>query len=398
MVQLRLKPGRERSVLRRHPWIFSGAIARVEGNPDEGETVEVCGSGGQWLARAAYSPHSQIRARVWTWRRGEAIDESFFARRLEAALALRAHLAADETLTAYREVHAESDLLPGLIVDRYGEYRVVQFLTAGMERWRDVVVRLLAGRGDVIGIYERSDVGVREREGLALRRGHLWGQEPPELLQITEYGSRFYVDVRGGHKTGFYLDQRENRRLLRESLRGGRVLNCFAYTGGFTVAAQAAGASEVVSIDSSGPALALARENVKLNGLDEGRCRWREADVFRELRALRDAAEQFDAVILDPPRFAARASQAASAARGYKDINLLALRLLRPGGLLYTFSCSGGVTPELFQKIVAGAALDAGVDAQVVAWLGQPEDHPVSLAFPEGRYLKGLVCRVLGPQ
>ncbi len=398
MVQIRLKPGRERSVLRRHPWIFSGAIARVEGHPAAGETVEVLDAGGQWLARAAYSPHSQIRGRVWTWRRDEVVDEAFFADRLELALASRDRLAADETITAYREVHAESDRLPGLIVDRYGEYRVVQFLTAGMERWRDVVVRMLAARGDAIGIYERSDVGVREQEGLALRRGHLWGQEPPEWLEITEYGLRFHVDVRTGHKTGFYLDQRENRRLLRESLSGGRVLNCFAYTGGFTIAALAAGASEVVSIDSSGPALTLARENVRLNGLDEGRCAWREADVFRELRALRDAAEQFDVVILDPPRFAARASQAASAARGYKDINLLALRLLRPGGMLFTFSCSGGVTPELFQKIVAGAALDARVHAQIVAWLGQPGDHPVSLAFPEGRYLKGLVCRVTGPQ
>ena len=392
---MRLKPGRDRSVLKRHPWVFSGAIADVQGTPAPGATVDVTNFGGTWLARGAYSPHSQIRVRLWTWDEGEAIDGAFLAARLERAVARREGLDREGRTNAYREVHAESDGLPGLIVDRYGGFRVVQLLSAGAERWREAVVDALAASGEVEGIYERSDVSVRELEGLGQRTGVMWGGEPPARLEIEERGVAYQVDVRTGQKTGFYLDQRENRARLRQGLAGKAVLNAFAYTGGFTVSAILGGAASVLSLDSSAEALELAKANVGLNGLSGDACAWLVGDAFAELRKLRDRAESFDVVILDPPRFAATAAQAERAARGYKDINLLAFKLLRPEGRLYTFSCSGGVSAELFEKIVAGAAGDAGVEAVILEWLGQPADHPVSLSFPEGRYLKGLVCQRL---
>ncbi|HEY47672.1 MAG: 23S rRNA methyltransferase [Anaerolineae bacterium SM23_ 63] len=394
MRQIRLKSGRERSVLRRHPWIFSGAIEEIEGEPGIGETVEVFSHDHQWLARGAYSPNSQIRARIWTWDPDEPIDADFFRRRLDRSIDARRQLARTLEVTAYREVHAESDGLPGVILDRYNDNFILQLLSAGAEHWREVIVAYLKRRKDCAGIYERSDVDVRQLEGLPSRRGYLSGEGSNEALIISEYKLRYKVDIHQGQKTGFYLDQRENRRLLREWIQGGEVLDCFAYTGGFTVSALAAGADAVLSIDTSSSALALASENVILNDLPHDRCEWIESDVFAELRALRDQGRTFDAVILDPPRFARRASHVQRASRGYKDINLLAFKLLRPGGLLFTYSCSGAVDMGLFQKIVAGAALDARVEAAIVAWLGQPSDHPVALSFPEGRYLKGLVCQV----
>jgi 23S rRNA (cytosine1962-C5)-methyltransferase len=391
---IRLKPGRERSVLRRHPWLFSGAIADVQGDPESGDTVDIVSHGGDWLARAAYSPHSQIRARIWTWDPGEGIGRDFFKRRLKTSCQMRQALADDPEVTAYREVHAESDGLPGLIVDRYERFRVIQLLSAGAERWQEVIVDHLKEDGGCEGIYERSDVEVRQLEGLSLRAGTLWGEEPEESLTISEYGLQYRVDIVRGQKTGFYLDQRENRRFVQTTLTGGEVLNCFAYTGGFSVASLAAGAKSVLSIDTSQSALELARENIRLNNFAQDCSEWIAGDAFTELRRLRDRGRTFDVVILDPPRFAGTASQVQRAARGYKDINLLAFKLLRPGGDLFTFSCSSAVSSELFEKIVAGAALDAGVTAQIVAWLGQPYDHPVLLTFPEGRYLKGLVCRL----
>lgn len=394
MRQIRLKSGRERSVLRRHPWIFSGAIEEVFGEPGIGETVEVLSHDNEWLARAAYSPESQIRARIWTWDQDEPIDADFFRRRLDRSIGARHHLARNLEVTAYREVHAESDGLPGVILDRYNEIYVLQLLSAGAEQWREVIVAYLKQREDCAGIFERSDVDVRQLEGLPSRRGHLSGEEPSEPLIISEYELRYKVDIHLGQKTGFYLDQRENRRLIRHWIQGGEVLDCFAYTGGFTVSALATGASHVLSIDTSASALELASENVRLNDLPLDQCEWIEGDVFDELRKLRDHRRTFDAIILDPPRFARRKSHIQRASRGYKDINLLAFKLLRPGGFLFTYSCSGAVDMGLFQKIVAGAALDAGVEAVIVSWLSQPSDHPVSLNFPEGRYLKGLVCRV----
>jgi 23S rRNA (cytosine1962-C5)-methyltransferase len=388
-----LKPGRERPVLRRHPWIFSGSIAEVRGDPAAGETVDIYGSDHVWLARGAYSPESQIRVRIWTWDPEIEINEVFMHDRTMHAVRVRESLRGDPGITAYREIHAESDHLPGLIVDRYGAFRVVQFLSQGVERHRDTIIESLAQDLELEGIYERSDADVRQLEGLLPQVGLLWGREPPQRLQIQEHDLQFFVDIHQGHKTGFYLDQRKNRQEIRSWIKGD-VLDAFCYTGAFTLSALRAGAETLVSVDSSAHALALAVENLNLNHLESSQTEPVEADVFHYLRSCRDSRRTFDVIILDPPKFAATSSQAERASRGYKDINLLAFKLLRPGGILITFSCSGGISQELFQKIIADAALDADVDASIHAILGQAPDHPVHLRFPEGRYLKGLICRV----
>lgn len=392
MKAITLKPKAEKAVARRHPWLFSGGIARVDGRPDRGETVEVLSSGGQWLARAAYSPDSQIRARIWTWDEAEVVDEDFLRTKLLASINRRSDYEADPNVTAFREVFAESDGIPGLILDRYADIHVVQFLSSGSEYWRSAILDQIGALGGT-AILDRSDAEVRALEGLSSRVELVSGEVPIEGVEILEQGLRYKVDLYHGHKTGFYLDQRPNRRLASRLLQGPRVLNCFAYTGGFTLAALKAGANEVVSIDTSEAAIDLAKENVRINQMDMDRCRWIVEDVFVELRAMRDNGEQFDAVVLDPPRFASSARQVKRAARGYKDINLLAFKLLKPGGVLMTFSCSGNVDEQLFQKIVADAALDAGVEASIEARLSQAADHPVRLSFPEARYLKGFVCR-----
>ncbi len=390
---LKVKHGRERSIIRHHPWVFTSAIEEVIGQPGMGDTVDIVSSLGNWLARAAYSPKSKIRARIWTWDQEEQIDADFFQRRIKHAIDDRKRLFTGNRISAYREVHAESDGIPGLIIDRYNEYRVVQFLCAGVERWRKEIVDALVQIGGCDGIYERSDVDVRALEGLPKQTGLLWGKQPEESLIIQENDLSFLVDIYRGHKTGFYLDQRENRKMIYEMAINGNVLNCFCYTGSFTVAALKAGATSVLSIDSSKPSLEIARENILLNKLPPERCKWIDGDVFHELRRLRDEGQLFDVIILDPPRFAPTIAQAHRAARGYKDINLLAFKLLRHGGLLFTFSCSGGIGLDLFQKIVADAAIDAAVEAKILQTLGQPGDHPIGLPCPESRYLKGLVCR-----
>ncbi len=393
MSSLILKPGREKSLLRRHPWVFSGAVARVEGNPAPGSTVDLLSAEGRFLARAAYSPASQIRARVWTFAPEEAIDAAFFRRRISRALATRRQLGLDEPDGAARLIHAESDGLPGLVVDRYGQVLVAQFLTAGAEYWKEALADLLLAETGLPVLYERSDADVRELEGLPAQTGLLRGVlDPHQPTIITENGLKFKVNLAEGHKTGFYLDQRENRLQVRRLAAGREVLDCFCYTGGFTVNALAGGAASVLSVDASAEALSLCRENVALNALPADRHATLEGDVFHLLRRFRDEGRFFDLIILDPPKFAPTAAQAEKAARGYKDINLLAFKLLRPGGLLVTFSCSGGVDAALFQKIIASAALDAGVEAQILAHLSQAPDHPVALHFPEGAYLKGLVC------
>jgi len=390
MPALILKPGREKSLLRRHPWVFSGAVAGVNGDPDSGDTVEILSSEEGFLARASYSPVSQIRARVWTFD-DETVDADFLRRRVRAALAARAALKLGSISDAIRLVHAESDLLPGLIVDRYADTLVMQCLTAGAEHWRKTLADILLDETGLSRIYERSDADVRELEGLPSRASPLRGS-PPTELQIEEYGLEFRVNIETGHKTGFYLDQRENRHLVQDFCAGNDVLNCFCYTGGFTVHALMGGAKSVLSVDTSAEALRLGQENVLLNGLPGERAEWSAADVFQALRKYRDQDRSFDVIILDPPKFAPTAAQAEKAARGYKDINLLAFKLLRPGGALFTFSCSGGVDAGLFQKIVASAAADAGVDATIIRTMTQAADHPVLLSFPEGAYLKGLVC------
>lgn len=392
MSHLILKPGRDKSLQRHHPWIFSGAIDRVEGAPQMGETVEVLDSQGKFLARAAYSPHSQIRARIWTFDQEEEVDSELFRSRIQIALRMREVFDLPESTEAYRLIYAESDNLPGLIVDRYGEILVIQCLTVGAEHWRETIKGILLDLTNARYIYERSDADVRELEGLSRCVGQLHGGLLPERVKITENDLRFWVDFQKGHKTGFYLDQCNNRARVRALAKEREVLDCFCYTGGFTVNSLAGGAKSVMAVDTSTDALALARENVALNKLPVEKVNWLDGDVFQVLRKFRDEGRWFDMIVLDPPKFAPTAAQAERAARGYKDINLLAFKLLRPGGLLVTFSCSGGISGDLFQKIVAGAALDAGVNAHIVEHLSQSPDHPIALNFPEGMYLKGLIC------
>ncbi|MBL8378365.1 MAG: class I SAM-dependent rRNA methyltransferase [Burkholderiales bacterium] len=386
-----LKPGREKSLKRRHPWVFSGAVERAEGAPAPGATIVVRASDGQPLGLAAYSPHSQIRARMWSFAAGERIDADWFRQRIAAAVARRAGL---DPAAGVRLVHAEADGLPGLIVDRYADLAVVQLLSAGCEHWREAIVAALVEATGVAQVYERSDTDSRELEGLEPRSGPLHGPPPAAPVEIVENGLKLAVDVAHGHKTGFYLDQRNNRARARAAARPGiTALNCFCYTGAFSVALAAGGAARVVSIDSSAPALDLARANWAANGLDAAHAEWRCADVFEELRRARDRGEKYDIIVLDPPKFAPTPASVERATRAYKDINLLGLKLLAPGGRLITFSCSGGVSADLFGKIVAGAAADAGVEAIIEARLVAAADHPVLLSFPEGEYLKGLVLR-----
>ena len=389
--ELTLKPGRERSLLRRHPWIFSGAIDAVAGSPESGDTVKVRSADGRFLGWAAYSPSSQIRARVWSFDEAEVPGPELFRRRIEKASALRRAAIAPEATDAFRLVHGESDGLPGLIADRYADTLVVQILSAGCERWRATLIEILGELSRCSRIYERSDAEVRSLEGLVPRAGPITGPAIDRPVRIVEHGINYEVDVVGGQKTGFYLDQRENRRRVASLARGREVLNCFCYTGGFTLAALSGDARSVLSVDTSGPALAMAGRNVALNGFDAGRTQWIEADVFLTLRKLRDAGRQFDLIVLDPPKFAPTPKDAERASRGYKDINLNALKLLGPGGLLATFSCSGGISPELFQKIVAGAAADAGASLLLRERFFAAADHPVLIEYPEGEYLKGLL-------
>ena len=393
MKQLMLKPGREKSLARRHPWIFSGAVARVLGDPAAGDSVAVRAAGGEFLAWAAYSPASQIRARVWSWHEAERIDADLLRARLRRALTARERLLRADDSDAMRLAHGESDGLPGVIADRYGDVVVLQLLSAGAERWRSELADAVRELTGCACVFERSDADVRELEGLPARSGLLYGALPAAGVQLREHGLSYGVDVAAGHKTGFYLDQRDNRKRVGELSQGRDVLNCFCYTGGFTLNALAGGAQSVLSVDSSADAQAQARDNLRRNGLDAARAEWQDADVFKHLRVLRDQGRSFDLVVLDPPKFAPTAAFAEKAARGYKDINLLALKLLRPGGLLASFSCSGGISAELFQKILAGAALDAGVDASIVGHFAAAADHPVLLSFPEGDYLKGLLLR-----
>ena len=441
-----LKDGREKSLRQRHPWVFSGAVAQVEGTAEDGGTVDLHTADGAFLARACWNGQSQIVARVWSWT-PEPIDRAFFTRRIAESAARRA--GRHPLTSAFRVVNGEADLLPGLIVDRYGDFLSIQVLTLAMARRLPELVEILVELFQPRGIWQRSDVEIRRKEGLEPETGLLYGEEPPPLLEIVENGVRLLVDLRGGQKTGFFLDQRDNRRIVGEFLAsaglapverrledGGAVagtrtimpstgtspvvgvadavpfdipnsqlaipprplelLNAFSYSAGFGVyAAHAVPGCRVTNLDASAGALALAKANAELNGVPEGQWDYLEGDAFKVLRTFRDSRRTFDAIVLDPPKFAQSKSQVEGACRGYKDLNLLAIKMLRPGGLLFTFSCSGGVSPELFQKVVAGAAADAGRAAQVLAHLGPGSDHPVLLSFPEGEYLKGLVIRCL---
>ncbi len=393
-MKVTLKRNREYSVMRRHPWIFSGAIAAVEGDPEVGESVAVFDSEGKQIGAGAYSPHSQIRVRMWSFDPDAVIDESFIATRVAASVGARAWLLADNTTNALRVINAEADGLPGVVADRYGDWIVCQFTTAGAENWKRVIVDVLQRLMPCRGIYERSDVEMRVREGLTPATGVLSGEQPPGEIEIYERECRYLVNVLEGHKTGFYLDQRDNREIIKPYANNADVLNAFSYTGGFGIAAIAAGAESVTHVELSEQALDMAERNTALNTCEVKKSSFIKGDVFDLLRRFRDERRSFDLVVLDPPKFASSKGQLMKAARGYKDINLLGLKLLRPGGVLATFSCSGLMTPELFHKVVADAAVDAERDVQVIKRLQQSVDHPEGLCFPEGLYLKGLLCRV----
>ena len=390
--QIILKHGRDKNVRAHHPWVFSGAVDKVKGKPRLGETVEVRAANGDLLGLGAWSPESQIQVRLWSMTEA-SIDRAFFVKQVQQALAYRQQLGIPQRNSGYRLLNAESDGLPGVVVDVLGDWLVMQALTAGAEYWKhtlaDVLLELLPAKG----VYERSDVDVRKKEGLESVTGTLKGQEPPAFIDIVEEGRHYRVDVLNGHKTGFYLDQRDNRSLLQAYAADKTVLNCFSYTGGFAVAALQGGAAKAINIDASQPALDIAAQNAKLNSFQPDKMENICGDVFKLLREYRNEGRQFDIVVLDPPKFAENRNQLEKAARGYKDINLLGFKLLKPGGLLFTFSCSGLMESNLFQKIVADAAVDAGCDARILRKLDQATDHPTRLAFPEGYYLKGLLCQ-----
>lgn len=394
MSKVYLKKDRDKSLKRKHPWIFSGAIDRIDSGITAGETVNVISSSGQIIGKGAYSPSSQIRVRLWTFNAEEEIDSVFFKDKILAAYHLRKQIIPDNT-NAYRIVNAENDGLPGVIIDCYADYLVCQFLSAGAEYWKEEILNQLITILKPNSVYERSDTDSRIKEGLDSNAGLLYGAEIPEIIQIVENGLRFFADIKSGHKTGFYLDQRDNRLLLSSFVKDKSVLNCFSYTGGFSVYALTHGAKEIVNIDTSSYALELLNRNIELNNINNSSCKNLDDDVFRVLRQFRDERKSFDVIILDPPKFAESAIQVQQASRGYKDINLLALKLLNPGGVLFTFSCSGHITIDLFNKIISDAALDSGRDAKVIKMITQSADHIVSSNFPEGLYLKGLILKVI---
>ena len=393
MKSVTLKKGREASLQRRHPWIFSGAIDRVSGEPEPGDTVKVFSASGEVLGVGGYSPRSQLRVRMYAFQDVE-FDAQFQAELVQRAVAKRQDLVANTQRSAYRLVYGEADSLPGLVVDRYNDYLVCQFLFAGVDRHKETLVQALLDASGCEHAWERSDSSVREKEGLAAHSGVLAGVEPTDAIEVQQQGLVMAVNLRGGHKTGLYLDQVENHLMVGSRCEGKSVLNCFAYTGGFTLHALRAGASAVTSVDVSAPALTMASANVARNGLDESRHETVQGNAFDVLRQFQQQQRLFDVVILDPPKFAENRKQVMKAARAYKDLAMQGAKLLTPGGLLVNFSCSGAIDLNLFQKITADALVDAGRSGCVIQYLHQPGDHPVALNFPESQYLKGLVSRI----
>jgi 23S rRNA (cytosine1962-C5)-methyltransferase len=395
--ELVLKPGKEKSILRHHPWVFSGAIAKVVGSPEQGSLVDIFDSRHQWLAKAGYNPFSQIAARIWTWTETEGIRQDYFDRVIQQAYHLREPL--ERYTNAFRIVNAENDGLPGVVIDRYDEFLVMQFLSASAEYFRKNIIHSMRQFDAIRGIFERSDSEFRTKENLPRSVGPLMGVEPNEKILIFEGDRKYYVDIQKGHKTGFYLDQRDSRKavshLISQYASGKEILNVFSYTGAFAVCAYASGARHVVNIDSSQYFLSLTDDHYALNGIPEEKKENIAGNAFEILRTFRDSGRQFDMVILDPPKLLQTKKDLRRAARAYKDINWLAMRILRPGGWLVTFSCSGLLSEELFVKILFAASVDASREVQILHRMGQPLDHPYRLSFPEGKYLKGFICRVL---
>ena len=391
-----LLPGRDKSLLRKHPWIFSGAIKNVTGDPGSGETVEIVSAAGIILGTGAYSEKSQIRVRTWSFDPDEKIDGDFFRGKINQAILTREIITSLGESNSTRLIYGENDGLPGVIADRFGDIIVLQLSTTGAYHWRETIIHEIVELTSCKCLFEKSDSDINQLEGLDDVVQIQYGSLEATQIIIQENGLNYLFEIEGSQKTGFYLDQRNNRKELKEYSQSKRVLDCFCFSGGFTMNALKGGASNVVAVDSSDAALRLAAENLKLNKFEEAKVELVNDNAFEYLRKLRDRGEQFDLIVLDPPKFAPTTSQVDRAARAYKDINLLAFKLLSPNGVLFTFSCSGGVGLPLFQKIVADAALDAGKNVQIIKFLHQAEDHPISLAFPEGEYLKGLVCKVTG--
>jgi 23S rRNA (cytosine1962-C5)-methyltransferase len=392
--QVILKQGREKSVNNRHPWIFSGAISRVEGDPSNGDVVDVWNSKARFVARGIYNEKSQIQVRILTWNPNDTIDEDFWRRRIRRALAGRQALIEAPDTDAFRLVYSEADGVPGFIADQYGTWLVVQFLSMAAERYRQAILDILVDLVAPQGIYDRSEGEAREKEGLVSVTGPVWGEVPPDMIEIAENGHTFLVDIKLGQKTGFYLDQRENRQKVSKYFPNKEILNAFAYTGAFAVYAAHAEAKSIMNVDSSERSLQIAERNMRRNGFGDREDVYAVADVFEIMRAYRDNNWKFDVIILDPPKFAHSKRHVEKATQGYKDINLLGMKLIKPGGVLISFSCSGAVSPDLFQKVLFGAAVDAGRHVQIIERLSQSSDHPILLTYPESEYLKGLVCRV----
>lgn len=394
MVEIKLKRGKEKAVLQRHPWIFSGALEKIMGKPENGDVVKVLSANNDFLAYGYFNNQSRVAVRLLEWDENQQIDENWYAAKINQAIASRAHLNTKDT-NAYRLVFSEADFLPGLIVDQYADFLSVQILSTGIEKAKPIIISLLVKTLQPKGIFDRSDATARTHEGITAENGLLWGEAPAAFIAVKENGITYHINIAEGQKSGFYCDQRDNRKLLASYAEGKTVLDCFSYSGGFTLNALAEGAKSVTSVDSSALAIETLKQNIALNKFDKKKANAIQSDVNKQLRAFREEGKKFDIVILDPPKYAPSRSALDRAARAYKDLNRLGLLLLESGGLLATFSCSGAVDIETFKQIIAWAALDAGKEVQVIRQFSQPEDHPVRLSFPEGEYLKGLLVRVL---
>jgi 23S rRNA (cytosine1962-C5)-methyltransferase len=395
MIDVILKKGKEKAALQRHPWIFSGAIDKVKGAPENGEIVKVFAADKSFLAYGYYNSQSRVAVRLLEWEEETTVDKDWYQQKLRNAIASRAHVLNNEDTNTCRLVFSEADYLPGLIVDKYADFLSLQILSAGIENVKGDIIDILRAELNPSGIFDKSDANARTHENLEVSQGLLWGENPPEFIEVKENGMRYHINIADGQKSGFYCDQRDNREILAAYTKDKEVLDCFCYSGGFTLNSLKHGAKHVTSVDSSALAIETLKHNLGLNGFTEDQQTSIQSDVNKQLRAFKEEGRTFDVIILDPPKYAPSRSALDRAARAYKDLNRLGMLLLNPGGILATYSCSGAVDLETFKQITAWAALDAGKEVQVIKQFHQPEDHPVRISFPEGEYLKGLLVRVL---